>query len=742
MASQPGDGGARFGVFELDLRAHELRKQGRRVHLQDKPFELLAFLVSRPGQLVTRDELQRHLWHADTFVAFDDNLNAAVRKAREALGDSAESPRFIETVPRHGYRFLAPVEPFPTPESAIPVQTPPHANVSTPAPQEVPRAGQTEPGTWSVPAAAAVAVLLAGLLGFGWSMARTPGTRPADSSNGARDLIRYRVMAPQGHRIPPGGPRLAVSPDGHHVAFVAHVEPAVGRRVWIQSIDAPTPRAVPGTEEAFDVFWSPDSRALAFVAVGMLRTLHLDGGPAVTLGKADSSSGGSWSVEAGLLVTEGAGTGLVLFPPDGGAPRIVTTPDSGRNEKTHRFPQFLPDGQSFIYLAESHLRERSAIYLARLDAPGRTHLLDTPYKAEFVAPDALLFMRNGRLVSQRLDLSTWRLTGAPTEVLPGVFGSANGEAWFSSSSGGVIAYAGPPPPEPRGLTWFDTDGRRVGAIDVPATCVDVALSPDDRQVALGCREAQYGPSDVWAAEIASGRVRRLTSNPAGDGGPVWSPDGRAIAYARARGHRAEADIYLLDPAVAGDTHPILAADGVSEHPTSWSPRGDLLFFQREGNVGKEDLWVWPTRNGERARPWLATPHNEHRAVISPDGRWVAYEADRTGRPEVYVRQLASPDAGEWPVSTRGGRGPKWQRGGHAVYFVSEDWQMTVAAPGPSGTWTDATTRVLFELPGRTQPPGMPPTFDVTADGQRFLVGPPPLAAADPLMTVVLDWRAR
>src|SRR5512139_4138263 len=120
-----------------------------------------------------------------------------------------------------------------------------------------------------------------------------------------------------------------------------------------------------------------------------------------------------------------------------------------------------------------------------------------------------------------------------------------GEAWFSSSSGGIIAYAGLPPPEPRGLTWFSTDGRRVGKIDVPATCVDVALSPDDRRVALGCREAQYGPSDVWEAEIASGRVRRLTSNPAGDGGPVWSPDGRALAYARARGHRAEADIYLL-----------------------------------------------------------------------------------------------------------------------------------------------------------------------------------------------------
>lgn len=741
MASQPGGSGARFGVFELDLRAHELRKQGRRVHLQDKPFELLALLVSRSGQLVTRDELHRHLWSADTFVAFDDNLNAAVRKAREALGDSAETPRFIETVPRHGYRFVAPVEPIPEPESTIPVQTTPAVEVPAPEPPEAPRR-PTEPLTPSVRAVASVAALLIGLLGIGWSIARTSVERPAPAPDGARDLIRYRLMAPRGHRIPPGGPRLAVSPDGQHVAFVAHVEPAVGRRVWIQSVDAPVPRVVPGTEEAFDVFWSPDSRALAFIAVGMLRTLHVEGGAPVTLGAADGSSGGAWSAEAGLLVTEGAGTGLVLFPPDGGAPEIVTTPDPVRHEKVHRFPQFLPDGRSFLYLAESHLRERSAIYIARLGTSGRTHLIDTPFKAEFVAPDTLLFMRNGRLVAQRLDLSMLQLTGTPTEVLSGVFESATGEAWFSSSSGGVIAYAGPPPPEPRGLTWFGVDGRRLGSLDVPATCVDVALSPDDRHVALGCREEQYGPSDVWAAEVATGQVRRLTSNPAGDSGPVWSPDGRAIAYARARGHRTEADIYLLDPAVPGDTRPILAADVVSEHPASWSPRGDLLFFQMEGNVGKADLWVWPLTPGGVARPWLATPHSEHRAAVSPDGQWVAYESDRTGRPEVYVRALAAPDVAEHALSMRGGRRPKWQRDGRAVFFVSEDWQVTRADPGPSGTWADVATRVLFELPGRTQPPGMPPNFDVTRDGRRFLVGPPPQAGADPQVTVVLNWQGR
>ena len=726
------DGFVRFGVFELDLRQRELRRQGRRVHLQDKPFELLAYLISRPGQLVSRDELQRQLWPADTFVVFDDNLNAAVRKAREALHDSADSPRFIETVPRHGYRFIATIEPLPSPVTpAFRVADQGPVAPIAGAPHRAPAASPPGSRANAIPTVLGAAIAL---LGLGWAV-----TRPDDVVS--RDpLVRFPLTPPAGHAIPPGGPRLAVSPDGRHVAFVAHLEPAVGRRVWLQSFDAPAPRPVSGTEEAFDVFWGPDGRSLAFVAVGMLRTLDLSTGVATPLGLVDASSGGSWSADAGLLATEGLDSGLLLFSPGGGAPTRVTSLDETREERWHRFPQFLADGRTFLYLAESRRRELSAVYLARLGEPGRRHLVDTPYKAEFVPPDRLLFVKNGRLVSQRLDVTAATLTGSLIDVATDVFTSLTGEAWFSSSPAGVLAYAGPPPPEPRDLDWLADDGHRLGTLALDATCVDIAISPDDRHVALGCRDAPFGPPDVWLAEIGSGGARRLTTHPAGDGGPVWSPDGRTIFYARSRGARMEADIYALDTASPLDTRPILAGDGTSEHPAGVSPDGTLLLFEQEGNVGKEDLWVWPARTGEGARPWLATRHNEHRAAISPDGRWVAYESDRTGRPEVYVRALAAPEDGEWPISARGGRRPKWWRGGRGVFFISEDWQVTLAEPGPSGAWDDVVTRVLFELPGRRQPPGMPPAFDVTSDGRRFLVGPPPMSADDPPMTVMLNWR--
>lgn len=754
MGPQRGDGFVRFGVFELDLRQHELRRQGRRVHLQDKPFDLLALLVSRPGSLVTRDELQHHLWPGDTFVVFADNLNAAVRKAREALGDSADAPRYIETVPRHGYRFIAPVESIPRVPTAEPSLTPVAgaAPLAPPPPltshvdaRPAPAPGlisRRPAGTRAGAVLIALAAMAAVVLGLGWSIIE-PSIRGTEAPPlASRDVIRYRLTAPPGRRIPPGGPRLAVSPDGQQVAFVAHVEPAVGRQVWIQSVESPTPRAVHGSEEAFDVFWSPDSRSIAFIAVGMLRTLHLESGAMVALGPADDSSGGAWSQESGLLVTSQENAGLVLYPPGGGSPVPVTTPDPARDERVHRFPQYLADGRHFIYSAQSRRPELSAVYLARVGEPGRTWLLDSPAKAEFVEPDILLYVRDDRLVAQRLDLAGKAMVGVPQEEVSGVFVSTTGEAWFSSSSSGVFAYAGAPPPEPYDLTWLAADGRRLGTLPIAATCVDIAFSPDDRQVALGCREVQYGPPDVWVADIASGTTTRLTTHPANDGGPVWSPDGKTIVYARARAIRSEGDMYALDPASPGVTRPVLAADGASEHPTSWSPDGEYVLFEQEGNIGKQDLWLWPTRAGGVARPWLATPHSEHRAVISPDGRWVAYQSDRTGRPEVYARELAAPEKGEWALSTRGGRAPKWWRDGNGVFFISEDWQMTLAVPGPSGGWNDGVTRVLFEMPGRTQPPRTPSTFDVTRDGQRFLIGPAQLVGGDPPLTVVVNWRPR
>jgi dipeptidyl aminopeptidase/acylaminoacyl peptidase len=438
-------------------------------------------------------------------------------------------------------------------------------------------------------------------------------------------------------------------------------------------------------------------------------------------------------------VTEGLDAGLLLFPPGGAPPQRVTSPDPAREERWHRFPHFLPDGRTFLYLAESRRPEWSAIYLARLGQPGRQRLVDTPYKAEFVPPDQLLFVKNGRLVSRRFDLATATLTGPAVDLATPIFTSTTGEAWFSSSPAGVLASAAPPPPSPRDLTWFADDGRRLGTLVLPATCVNLALSPDDARAALECRESETSAPDIWMASVADGTTTRVTSNPANDESPVWSPDGRTLAYARHRAIRGEADVYTMDAKAPADGRPLLAADGPGEHPSSWSPHGDVLLVEQEGNVGKQDIWLLPLAPVAVARPWLATAHSEHRAVISPDGRWVAFESDRTGRPEVYVRSLAHPAADEWSISTRGGRGPRWQRGGRALYFVSEDWQMTKADPGPSG-WSDVTTRVLFELPGRTQPPGMPPAFDVTRDGRRFLVGPPPMAGQDPPVTVVVNWR--
>ncbi len=731
MGPQRGDNGfVRFGVFEFDRQRRELRRQGRRVHLQDKPFDLLALLIARPGELITRDELQHHLWPGDTFVVFDDNLNAAVRKAREALGDSAETPRYIETIPRHGYRFIAPVQVAPEPVGIAAVPSEPAR--PTEDPPEPRRAPAPRPNAVLV----AVSAMLVVMLGAGWAMTRTwlePGADP---------VVTFRVTPPPQTHFPPGGPRLAVSPDGTRLAFVAHTEAGVGRRIWIQALDSPVPRPIAGSEEAFDVFWSPDSRAVAFVAYDMLRRLDLDAGTAVPLAPADDSSGGAWSEASGLMVTSREYAGLVLIPPGGGAAVPVTAPDATREERVHRFPQFLPDGRSFIYSAQSRRRELSAVYLARVGEPGRVRLVETPFKAEFVMPDLLLFMREGRLLAQRIDLASRALAGTPLEVASGVFTSVTDEAWYSSSPTGVLAYAAAPPPVARDLDWFARDGRRLDRLAVPAKCVNVALSPDGRRAALECRDTESAAPDIWLADLGRGPAIRATTHLANDESPVWSPDGRSVAYARHRGIREEADIHVMDASAPGAARPLLTADGPSEHVTSWSDQAGAILFEQEGNVGRQDLCLLPLSNGSPPRPWLATPASEHRGVISPDARWVAFESDRTGRPEIYVRAFDDPHAGEWAISTRGGRAPRWQSRGAVLYFVSEDWQVMEVSPGADGEWANTTPRVLFELPGRLPAPAVPPAFDVTADGSRFLVAAPPNPSGDPPVTVVVNWRGR
>ena len=623
-ASEP----LRLGPFELDLRARELRKDGQRIRLQDKPFELIATLTERPGELFTRDELRRRLWPADTFVVFDDSLNTAVNKAREALGDSAESPRFIETVPRHGYRFIGPVtgNGFAAPEAIAKTATPieaPEPTATSAARSEAPRRRRQLAIAASI-AIATVAIAAAGV----FAIRRRDSPPPA--------LMRFQVHAPVSAQFPRWPTGVALSPDGRLIAFGAVSNPDQAAQIWLHSLNSSAVRRLSGTDGASHPCWSPDGRSIAFTAFGKLMRYDLQKEIAEHLTQAEAL-GVTWSAEGGILFARGQGHGLYRISPAGGAPEAQTTLDAAREETVHAWPQWLPDGRSFIYLAISRQPQQSGVYLARVGDRARRLVLAGGYRAMYAEPGVLLYKKDSRLVAQRFQPHDGTLHGTPSDVASDVYShEADGAVDVAVSRAGVLAYAGRVRLPSRELTWVDRAGRPLTTPGPADHYADFALSPDGRFVALQRMTPDIEPPapDLWMLDLARSIRSRLTSQPGNDEGAAWAPDSYRFAYARHRGVRQPSDLYLKDVREPEKDQPLLVDDTGSKHPFDWSPNGRLILYgTAQPQSPRQDIWVLPLDGARAAFPWLATGFDEARARFSPDGRWVLYESDETGRYE-------------------------------------------------------------------------------------------------------------
>jgi eukaryotic-like serine/threonine-protein kinase len=728
-ASEP----LRLGPFQLDLRARELRKDGQRIRLQDKPFELIATLTERPGELFTRDELRRRLWPADTFLVFDDSLNTAVNKAREALGDSAESPQFIETVPRHGYRFIGPVAgngdvasepiaPAARPEEAAqPIATP---VVHAEAPRRRLRVSVTAAIT-----SAAIVVAVASAFALRWRNIPAPA------------LVRFQVHAPPSTQFPRWPTGVALSPDGQQIAFGAVSNSEQVERIWLHSLNSSAVQRLTGTDGASHPCWAPDGRSIAFTALGKLMRYDLQKESAQQLAQAEAL-GLSWSAEGGILFARGQGHGLYRIFPGGGAPDALTTLDATREETIHAWPQWLPDGRSFIYLALSRRPQQSGVYVARIGGSARRLVLAGGYRAIYAEPGVLVYRKDSRLVGQRFHPPDGTLQGAPVDVASDVYShEADGGVALASSRSGALAYSSRVRLPSRELVWVDRAGRRLATPGAADHYAGFSLSPDGRFVALQRMMPEIEPPapDLWTLDLARSVRSRLTNQPGNDEGGVWAPDSRRFAYARHRGLRQPADVYLKDMREPEKDQPLLVDDAGSKHPFDWSPDGGLLLYGlAQPNSPRQDIWVLPLAGDRAPFPWLATTFNEAEARFSPDGRWVAHESDETGRPEIFIRSFASPGV-RVQISSGGGTKPQWRRDGKELYYVSADYQL-MAVPLRAGQGLEpGASRALFEL-RRLQPaPSWPTPYAVSADGRRFLVGAVVDEGGSSPITVVLNW---
>ena len=532
-----------------------------------------------------------------------------------------------------------------------------------------------------------------------------------------------------------GGPPV-LSPDGRMVAYAA-TDAAGRRQLWLRRLDRLTPEALPGTENATFPFWSPDGRAIAFFAGDALKRLDLGGGSALTLCPAPSGRGGTWSRQGVILFSPTVRGGLQSVPATGGSPVEVTSLGS-TGFTNHRWPQFLPDGRHFLYVAV-RLQEgggSSAVFLGSLTGREPRQIVPATSQAEYAAGH-LLFLRDRTLWAQPFAPDSAQLTGAPVAIARDVLEDPT--IWrgiFSATSTGTLVYQSGV--SGTSLTLLDRDGHDVGTVGEHGIIFDVNVSPDGTRAAVN----RGDPADIWVYDLARGTSIRVTFDPRNETLPVWSPDGTQLAYTVLE----ETGQQSVSVVAAGGGAPMPLLPPGDRSVTDWSRDGAFLLLRQGEPMSAGNLWATPVEAVSSARPLLETPFAEYHGRFSPNGRWVSYVSTESGRDEVYVMRFQRPArgaaapvvaAGRIRVSPQGGVLPRWRADGRELYYLAPDLRLMAASLTEQGG-TLAVDRVtpLFSL--TPKPVGW--AYDAIGDGDRFLVNSLGDEGRRPLV-LVTDWNS-
>jgi Tol biopolymer transport system component len=524
--------------------------------------------------------------------------------------------------------------------------------------------------------------------------------------------VRFTISPPEKQSFPVLGNTpnlLSVSPDGGKVAFVA-VDSTGHSMIWLRNLDSHVAQPLPGTDNGNAPFWSPDSRFIAFYADSVLKKVAVTGGPPQTLTGLSGAGGGTWNREGVILfATPGVG-GILRVSSAGGSATPVTALDASRQQDYHVWPDFLPDGRHFLYLAHSTNPGNSAIYAGSLDSKETKLLLNANSSVVYSPPGYLLFVRAGTLLAQSFDANRLELKGDAFPIAEGVhYSRTNGRAAVAVSENGVLAYRVVPTNAQINLVWVDRKGAEQPLPAPPHAFRNPRLSPDGQRVAITIDELG---SQEWLLDISRGTLTRLTFDGSYNGGTAWTPDGKRITFGSDRAGPRNLFWQLADG--SGGVERLTTSDH-TEVASSWSPDGQTLAYEETGPGTGFDIWVF--RLGDhKAQPFLQTRFNEISPRFSPDGRWLAYASDESGRYEIYVQPYPGP-GGKWQISTDGGTEPVWARNGE-LFYRNGDKMMAVETTTRSNFSSDK-PKVLFE--GHYATYQSVPSYDVTPDGQRFLL---------------------
>jgi eukaryotic-like serine/threonine-protein kinase len=523
---------------------------------------------------------------------------------------------------------------------------------------------------------------------------------------------------------------VAISPNGKYLVFSAGEAGFGDHSLWLRSLDSPSAKMLPNTEGAENPFWSPDSRWIAFTAYGKLRKIAIDGGVALDICDGGKNRGGSWGPDGTILFVPNWASPVYSVSSNGGTPTPVTQLDNSHQEITHRWPQFLPDGKHFLFFARAL---ENSIYVGSLGSSERKLILKQNSNALYSSPGFLLFQQHGKLMAQFFDLKRLELRGTALSVADNV---AVNNVWqhalFSLSDTGRLVF------QTRAdrlvqPVWTDRSGKILESLTDPTDIYGGVISRDGQQIAFTIDDSQEGTTDIWALDLARHVKTRLTFEPLVAHSPTWSPDQSRVYFGSNRFGLTQ--VFSVRATGMGQAERLFSSES-ADAPSSWSPDGRYLAVTRTagGDAMKSTIWVFENFGDHKLRPLLASSHPpEWGAVFSPNGKWLAYHSNESGRTQVYVVSFPEASA-KILVSKDFGVSPKWSRDGNELFYVATDNMLTVASlkEKKSGLQIDRTTS-LFKV--------KPTDFDVSPDGRRILIYRPVENTKRSSITLITNWPA-
>ncbi len=594
------------------------------------------------------------------------------------------------------------------------------SQVGIPAPVVVPAAPASRRIAWVPWSIAALAVIAAGVLGAKSLTRTTPPAR----------VVRFEVANPDGI-FNVGAPRL--SPDGRYLAFNA-TDPTGNTRIWVRQLNSLTAQPLTGTEGSARPFWSPDSRFIGFMADGKLKKIEVSGGPAQKICDAPTGADGSWSQE-GVILFDGRGSDPIYrVPAAGGTPVVAVKAEPGRGEGQVGWPEFLSDGKHFMYLAMSQKIEDSSYRVGSIDSSETQTLASAQTQLAYAPPDRLLFVRDQTLVTQKFDPSAMKTLGDPTPLAERIGTDSVGLATFSISREGTLAYRTGDPGSR--LALVDRSGRELETMGDPGEYANPVLSRDGTRLAFDLSDKAARKIDIWIRDLTRKVNSRFTFGQGNNRVPLWSPDGNTVIFSSSRS--GPGDLYTKTANGQGD-ETLLLKDDQLKFATDWSRDGRYLVYTSIDPKSAQNVWVLPMFGDKKPIAIAATDFSESNGVFSPDGRFIAYRSDESGRNEIYVRSFPQ-GTGKWQISTAGGTDPSWRGDGKEIFYRGADQRFMAVDIRLGDTLQAGVPQSLF--PGRVNLVGnVRNRYSASTDGQKFLFVATLGRDAIAPTTVVLNWDA-